>query len=142
MNTAGNDQLAINKDFKDRRPKKENELIGIQRDYDVDLDKYGYTKPEKIKHGNLTLRQFDELLYDYLENKHTPKIVENLSQKYNVDSANILTLLEFYKPFYRMDRPSKTGNKGNQEQLNENEGSQNIEKVFPNVKKVAKPEVL
>jgi hypothetical protein len=32
----------------DKKPKKENEMIGSTAEYDVDYEKYGYRKPEKV----------------------------------------------------------------------------------------------
>lgn len=111
-------------DVMDKRPKKENEIDRFfgERKYDADFDKYGYTKPDKIKAGNLTLRQFDEMINEYRSNKSTDTI-KNLTKRYNLDSTNVHILLEYYKPLYRINK--------NKEKAPENDAL--IDNVFPNV---------
>jgi len=91
----------------DKRPKKENETNFIsERKYDIDYDKYGYSKPDKIKPGQITLRKFDEMINEYKQAKKVSKssdsvdlIEESLSKKYEMDKATLKILIKYYKPF-------------------------------------------
>ncbi len=87
---------------------------------DVDYEKYGYRKPEKIASGKLTLRQFDELLNEFKKDK-SQKNFDDLTKKYKVMPETLKLLIEYYKPFNRI--------------LNKNEknNSDVIENIFPNL---------
>ena len=114
----------------DKRPKKENEMnFSTERNYDIDYEKYGYTKPDKIKPGHFTLRQFDEMINEFKQAKRVATspdnielIEESLSKKYNLDKSTLKILTHYYKPF------DVVGSKEKVEQTP-------IGKIFPNVNK-------
>ena len=82
--------------------------------HDIDYEKYGYPKPDKIKPGHLTLRSFDELLNEFKQAKSEATssneielIHVNLIKKFNVDREDLKLLIEYYKPFYVLDSKNK-----------------------------------
>ena len=117
----------------DKRPKKENEqAFNYERKQDIDYEKYGYSKPDKIKSGHLTLRNFDELINEFKQAKKETSssndvelIHVNLANKYNLDPAQSKVLIEYYKPFYVLGSDKK-------KQANE-EGHAPIGSIFPNL---------
>ncbi|CAF0813012.1 unnamed protein product [Brachionus calyciflorus] len=96
---------AKNLDVTDKRPKKENEkknfLNNIQ---DEDYDKYGFVKPVKIQPGNLTLRQFDELIKEIFSKdiRADDRIAEKFCESNNIGKMNIKILLQYIKPLYKI----------------------------------------
>lgn len=86
---------------KDKRPKKENELF-TESLRNIDYEKYGYIKPDKIKHGCFTLRQFDETINKYAVSKSMDEFSE-LITKNGLDKESIPILIEYYKPFYKLN---------------------------------------
>lgn len=108
----------------DKRPKKINEIVSMfgEKKYDLDWEKYGYTKPEKIRPGNITLRQFDEMINEYRANK-SAETIKKLSQTYNLDTTNLHILLEYYKPLYRINKSKEAAE----------QNDTIIGNVFPNV---------
>lgn len=125
--SKGDNYLESNVEEKRPKPKKENEQFSMSSlEYDVDYEKYGYRKPEKIKLGNLTLRQFDEMLNEYKKEKSS-KDLEYFSQKYNkVKPENVRVLVEYFKPFSRFEQGDGKNNK------NETIASA-VQDVFPNL---------
>jgi hypothetical protein len=118
--SKGDNPLPSNQNV-DKRPKKENEYRTMMNmEPDVDYEKYGYRKPEKIASGKLTLRQFDELLNEFKKDK-SQKNFDDLTKKYKVMPETLKLLIEYYKPFNRI--------------LNKNEknNSDVIENIFPNL---------
>ncbi len=107
MKVFGGGQVRTAADVIDKRPRKENETNFIsERKYDIDYDKYGYSKPDKIKPGQITLRKFDEMINEYKQAKKVSKssdsvdlIEESLSKKYEMDKATLKILIKYYKPF-------------------------------------------
>ena len=118
----------------DKRPKKENEINYGDLKYDVDYQKYGYIKPDRIKTGNLSLRQFDELVNEFKQNKTNTKNVEelkdNLAKKYNISKESFNHLIEFYKPFKVITNTTKSPSKNQNEQ---NQAANILGSIFPNV---------
>jgi len=116
----------------DKRPKKENENAFIsEKKYDIDYDKYGYTKPDKIKPGHFTLRSFDEMVNEYKQARKVSKISDNvdlieesLSKKYEIDKATLKILVHYYKPFSVVAGGKKA------------EQMPPIDQIFPNVNKL------
>lgn len=96
----------------DKRPKKENELAfaAQRREFDVDLDNYGYAKPDRIKTGNLTLRQFDELANEFKRDKQEKTPAESLTAlaaQHNLDREHLTHMLDYFKPFTRVVADTK-----------------------------------
>ena len=119
--SKGDNVLSVNENV-DKRPKKENEYRSMMNsEPDVDYEKYGYRKPDKIPAGKLTLRQFDELLSEYKKDK-SQKNLNDLSAKYKVMPENLNLLIEYYKPFNRILKKNEKSNDANV-----------IETVFPNL---------
>ncbi len=107
----------------DKRPKKENEYnTMVNTELDVDYEKYGYRKPEKVPSGKLTLRQFDELLSEYKKDK-SQKNFDDLTVKYKVMPETLKLLIEYYKPFNRIVKKNE----------NNNNNANLIENTFPNL---------
>lgn len=114
----------------DKRPRKENEMKHIsERKYDIDYDKYGYAKPDKIKPGQFTLRQFDEMINEYKQAKkvsnssdNVDAIEEALGKKYQLDKATLKNLIHYYKPFNVINNNQKA------------KQMPPIDEIFPNVK--------
>lgn len=119
----------------DKRPRKENEMSfasGTETKLDVDFEKYGYVSPAKIRPGFLTLRQFDELANQYKHNKSI-EFLNQFAVKHNVDVTNLHILLEYYKPFVRLN--TRENNKDAQQtpkQINASEDA--AKQLFPNLK--------
>lgn len=111
----------------DTRPSKEREearWLGLEQgNVDVEFEKYGYVRPAKIKPGHLTLKQFDEMLLEY-KAKKSPEVVDKYAAELKIEKSDILILLEYFKPLYRID-------KGEVDPLK-------FENVFTNVKKLEK----
>ena len=95
-----NDRIEI-KNNKDKRPKKENEYF-TETLRDPEYEKYGYVKPEKIKPGYLTLRQFDEAITRYAVSKSINEF-DDLIKNNDLDKDIIPILIEYYKPFYKLN---------------------------------------
>ncbi|CAF0904267.1 unnamed protein product [Brachionus calyciflorus] len=88
---------------KDKRPKKENEILMAERFKNIDFEKYGYSKPDKIRHGFLTLRQFDEAVNKYMVTKSIDEF-KDLIENNDLNKNDIHILIEYYKPFYKISR--------------------------------------
>lgn len=111
----------------DKLPKKENESwYRNERKHDIDFEKYGYYKPEKIKPGHLTLRQLDEILNEYKLNKSS-QFIEKSAENLKIDKINIELLFKYYKPLFMQNKNSQTGSKDGKENFK-------IDDVFPNLK--------
>lgn len=108
-----NERIEIKND-KDRRPKKENEFF-TETLRNLDYEKYGYVKPEKIKHGFMTLRQFDETINKYAITKSMEEFNELINNN-SIEKDHIPILIEYYKPFYKLN-PNKTNSKGEKNYL-------------------------
>ena len=125
----------------DKRPKKENEM-NYNIKYDVDFQKYGYIKPERVKNGNLTLRQFDELVNEFKQNKPKSKNIQELkdglAKKYNISIENLNYLIDFYKPFKVITNTTVAASKNQSEP---NVAANILGSTFPNLdKNEEKPE--
>ena len=124
------------KHMPDKRPSKEREearWLGLnpdQRKRDVDYEKYGYAQPQKIRAGCLSLRQFDEFLIEIKSSGTPDEVIRRRADESKIDTAELRTLLEYYKPLYRVDK--------NQPDEASQEHAPIIEQVFTNVKKLEK----
>lgn len=117
------------KEIPDKRPKKENEMLNWYDDTrkkDIDFVNYGYMKPDKIRPGHLTLRQFDQILNDYQSNKNA-QTLNNFAAANSLDVNNLNTLVQYFKPLFRID---KENSKEKETALNE---------IFPNLRLNEKP---
>jgi hypothetical protein len=116
----------------DKRPSKEREMarwMGLspeQRKVDVDFEKYGYSSPEKIRSGYLSLRQFDEMLNEIKMSSTPVSVLEKRAQESKISKDDLIVLLEYYKPLYR-----KSKGKGAQDA---DQTEVKIDQVFTNVK--------
>ena len=112
----------------DKRPKKENESrLNNESGVDIDFRVYGYSKPDKIQRGHLTLRQFDEFINEYRD-KSTSETIKNASTKLFISEEDLQTMIQFYKPLYVLNKNSPKDGKENDLELTE---------AFPNMKKIA-----
>lgn len=115
----------------DKRPSKEREEAWLNLEHEgkknTDYDKYGYVRPDKIRPGHLTLRQFDELLIEIKEKRDSrEQIIDRCVSKFQVDKTDLATLIDFYKPLYQMNKPKSEG---------ENTPDfARVDTVFPNLK--------
>jgi hypothetical protein len=118
------------RDPRDKRPRKENESFyaPLERKIDVDFEKYGYPCPEKIRPGHLSLRQFDEFLNSYKENKSVD-LINQFAAKNNVTSTNLHILLEYYKPFSKIET-KKAANLNKPKEI----AADPVKQIFPNLK--------
>jgi hypothetical protein len=116
------DETKINEGVVDKRPKKEREVDIYSESYQLDeeLRMYGYSKPERIQAGRLTLRQFDDLLKQYAE-KSTPETITAAVQQLNVKQEDIHTMLKYYKTFAVINKATKK------------DTEPEIANVFPNI---------
>ena len=97
-----------------------------QRKVDVDFEKYGYSSPEKIRSGYLSLRQFDEMLNEIKMSSTPVNVLEKRAQESNINKDDLLVLLEYYKPLYRKSK-GKDAQDADQAEVK-------IDQVFTNVK--------
>lgn len=133
----GKDGNMLPKSTEDKRPSKEREearrlgLDPTEKKFEVDFEKYGYARPEKIRPGHLSLRQFDEFLDEYKSNK-TPEVISRRADEYKIDKAEMGKLLEYFKPLYQVSANKPPTDKVDADA----NASPQFEQVFSNVKKL------
>lgn len=114
----------------DKRPSKEKEMArwaGLSSEatkIDIDYQKYGYSRPDKIRPGQLTLRQFDEMINEYRAKNASMDVIDRCAQEFKIDKNELIILIEYYKPLYRVDKSEPV-----QEAIG-------VDKIFPNIKLV------
>ncbi len=89
---------------------------------------YGMREPERdrIPHGRLTLRMFDDIWSSY-KDKKTKENINALSKKFNLESEKLEILLEYFKPFTNVVQTETKSNQASEE-------LKNIGKTFLNIK--------
>lgn len=111
----------------DKRPKKENEIDFYNLNdarIDPDLRVYGYSRPEKIRSGCMTLRQMDEIITAYNEQNPTADALNKESSRLGVSVDDLHVLLNYYKPLFVINKGSNK-----QEELQ-------VGQAFPNMQKL------
>ena len=127
------------KSTEDKRPSKEREearrlgLDQTEKKFDIDFEKYGYARPEKIRSGHMSLRQFDEFLDEYKSNK-TSEVISRRADEFKIDKAEIGKLLEYFKPLYQVSANKPPADKVDADP----NAPPHFQQVFSNVKKLGK----
>jgi hypothetical protein len=115
----------------DKRPRKENETDMYSESYkpDEDMRMYGYTTPEKVRTGHLTLRQFDELLKEYKESGGSADVIQAAVKRLKLKTEDVYVLLDYYKTFTVISKDTtKTGNDSEIFSIFPNTGSKSNQK--------------
>ena len=100
---------------------------------DPEFEKYGYKCPSKIRPGCLSLRQFDEFVNQYKQNKSI-EFINQFAAEHKVDVTNLHILLEFYKPFVRLNTQEANSSKTESKQTPKQIESDSVNQIFPNLK--------
>ncbi len=99
--------------------------------FDPIFEKYGYVTPTKIRAGHLTLKQFDEFINEHKKTKSLD-FINQFAETSKLNVTDLHILVEYYKPFLKIDKTSSSNNKTEStKQLN---AESDVNNVFPNIR--------